>query len=101
MICYSNGVLATDFNEGDKLQRLSRKWKRFVINAEDYKEDKLIIYYKRHKSSKMLFWNVLFSASLIILFSNTSYKVLTLAINLQFFKSCHPLLKSNKPFIKR
>ena len=56
MICYSNGVLATDFNEGDKLQRLSRKWKRFVINAEDYKEDKLIIYYKRHKSSKMLFW---------------------------------------------
>lgn len=56
LICYSNGVLAEDFNEGDKLQRLSRKWKRFVINAEDYKDDKLIIYYKRHKSNKMLFW---------------------------------------------
>ena len=56
MICYSNGVLAKDFQDGDKLQRLSRKWKRFVVNAEDYKNDKLIIYYKRHKSNKMLFW---------------------------------------------
>ena len=56
LICYSNGVLADDFNEGDKLKRLSRKWKIFVVNAEDYKDDKLIIYYKRHKSNKMLFW---------------------------------------------
>lgn len=56
MICYSNGVLADDFKVGDKLQRLSRKWKRFVIDVEDYKEDKLIIYYRRHKSNKMLFW---------------------------------------------
>ena len=56
IICYSNGVLADDFKVGDKLQRLSRKWKRFVVDAEDYKEDKLIVYYKRHKSNKMLFW---------------------------------------------
>ncbi len=56
IICYSNGVLADDFKVGDKLQRLSRKWKRFVVDAEDYKEDKLIIYYRRHKSNKMLFW---------------------------------------------
>lgn len=56
IICYSNGVLAKDFQDGDKLQRLSRKWKRFVVNAEDYKDDKLIIYCKRHKSNKMLFW---------------------------------------------
>lgn len=56
IICYSNGVLADDFKVGDKLQRLSRKWKRFVIDVKDYKEDKLIIYYRRHKSNKMLFW---------------------------------------------
>ncbi len=56
IICYSNGVLADDFKVGDKLQRLSRKWKRFVIDVKDYKEDKLIIYYRRHRSNKMLFW---------------------------------------------
>lgn len=56
LICFSNGVLAKDFFENDNLERLSKKWSRFVIDAEDYKEDKLIINYKRHKSNKMLFW---------------------------------------------
>lgn len=56
LICYSNGVLVKDFEEDDKLERLSKKWKRFVIDVEDYKEDKLVINYKKHKSNKMLFW---------------------------------------------
>lgn len=56
LICYSNGVLPKDFEEDNKLERLSKKWKRFVIDVEDYKEDKLIINYKKHKSNKMLFW---------------------------------------------
>lgn len=56
LICYSNGVLPEDFEEDNKLARLSKKWKKFVIDVEDYKEDKLIINYKKHKSNKMLFW---------------------------------------------
>lgn len=56
LVCYSNGVLAKDFKENDNLERLSRKWNRFVVDVEDYKENKLIIYYKKHHSNKMLFW---------------------------------------------
>lgn len=56
LICYSNGVLACDFTASDKLQRLSKKWKRYVIDVEDYKTNKLKIYYKKYASDKMLFW---------------------------------------------
>lgn len=56
LICYSNGILPKDFEEDDKLERLSKKWKRFVVGVEYYKRDKLVIYYKRQRSKKMLFW---------------------------------------------
>ena len=57
MICYSNGVLAEDFKIDNKLQRLSRKWGNFVEDTEDYKKNKIVIYYTRYKSKEMLFWN--------------------------------------------
>lgn len=56
LICFSNGILPSDFEKDDNLERLSSKWGKYVIGAEKYKRDKLIISYAKNKSEKTLFW---------------------------------------------
>ena len=38
LICFSNGILPSDFEKDDNLERLSSKWGKYVIGAESTKE---------------------------------------------------------------
>lgn len=55
---YANGVTVEDLEVDDRLKRISQKVRRHVIGVEYHKNDidKIVIYYKKHKSRKMLIW---------------------------------------------
>lgn len=57
MKCFSNGIITKDFEENDNLERLSKKWNKYILDVCDYKKDKLKITYRKDKIENMIIWN--------------------------------------------
>ncbi len=94
LVCYSNGILPDDFEENNNKKRLSKKWGNFITDIEEYKNNKLIIYYKRHSSDKMLFFENKFlpkEASLYALGENDRGEIETVDLD----KASHMIIASS------
>lgn len=57
LLCFSNGVVKQDFENNNNLDKLSKKWNQYIIDVEDYKKDKLKIFYKNDRSKNINVWD--------------------------------------------